>query len=143
LRIDTVTDTAEDQMRVMQFSATRVRLRYAAIAGVAVIVAVLLMTMRPVNETPQPVRAVPTERLSKAEEFAWESPFAAERYRVTLRDDAAVIFSGEISQSPFLPDRALRSLLRPGQKYSWKVESLDATGTVIAESVPIAFVYEP
>ena len=131
-------------MRVMQFSATRVRLRYAAIAGVIVIVAVLWMTMRPVNETPQPVRAVPTERLSKAEEFAWESPFAAARYRVTLRDaDAAVIFAGEVRESPFLPEPALRSQLRPGQKYSWKVESLDATGTVIAESVPIAFVYEP
>jgi hypothetical protein len=128
----------------MQFSATRVRLRYAAIAGAVVIVAVLWMTMRPVNETPQPARAVPTERLSKAEEFAWESPFAAPRYRVTLRDaEAAVIFAGEVSQSPFLPDRARRSQLKPGQKYSWKVESLDATGTVIAESVPITFVYEP
>ena len=130
-------------MRVMQFSATRVRLRYAAIAGVVVIVAVLWMTMRPVNETPQPARAVATERLSKAEEFAWESPFAAPRYRVTLRDDAAMIFSGEVSGSPFLPDRALRSQLKPGQKYSWKVESLDAAGSVIAESVPMTFIYEP
>lgn len=131
-------------MRVMQFSATRVRLRYAAIAGIVVIVAVLWMTMRPVNETPQPVRAVPTEGLSKVEEFAWQSPFAAARYRVTLRDSAeAVVFTGEVSGSPFRPDHALRSQLRPGQKYSWKVESLDATGTVIAQSVPMTFLYEP
>ena len=131
-------------MRVMQFSATRVRLRYAAIAGVVVVVAVLWMTMRPVNETPQPVRAVPTERLSKAEEFAWQSPLAAARYRVTLRDsDGAAVFTGEVSASPFLPDRALRSQLRPGQKYSWQVESLDAAGKVIAQSVPITFLYEP
>ena len=131
-------------MRVMQFSATRVRLRYAASAGVVVIVAVLWMTMRPVNQTPQPTRAVPTERLSKAEEFAWQSPFAAARYRVTLRDaDAAVIFTADVRESPFLPDAVLRSQLKPGQKYSWKVESLDATGMVIAESVPISFLYEP
>ena len=131
-------------MRVMQFSATRVRLRYAAIAGVVVVVAVLWMTMRPVNETPRPVRAVPSERLSKAEEFAWESPFAAARYRVTLRDaDAAVVFTGEVSESPFVPDAALKSQLRRGQRYSWQVQSLDATGTVVAQSVPITFVYEP
>jgi len=131
-------------MRVMQFSATRVRLRYAAIAGVVVVVAMLWMTMRPVNETPQPVRAVPTERLSKAEEFAWESPFAALRYRVTLRDSAdAVVFTGEVSGSPFLPGRALRSQLRPGQKYSWQVESLDAAGAVLAQSVPITFLFQP
>ena len=131
-------------MRVMQFSATRVRLRYAVIAGAVVIIAVLWMTMRPVNETPRPVRAVPTERMSKAEEFAWESPLAAARFRVTLRDaDAAVMFSGEVRESPFVPDPTLRSQLRAGQKYSWKVESLDAKGTVIAESVPITFVYEP
>ena len=128
----------------MQFSATRVRLRYATIAGLVVVVAVLWMTMRPVNETPQPVRAVPTEGLSKAEEFSWESPLAAARYRVTLRDSAdAVVFTGEVNGSPFLPDQALRSQLRPGQKYSWRVESLDATGTVIAQSVPITFLYEP
>lgn len=131
-------------MRVMQFSATRVRLRYAAIAGVIVVIAVLWMTMRPVNETPQPVRAVPNERLSKAEEFAWESPFAAARYRVTLRDSAGtVVYTGEVSESPFLPDRNLRSQLRTGDKYSWEVVSLNADGTVIAQSVPITFLYEP
>ena len=131
-------------MRVMQFSATRVRLRYAAIAGVIVVVAVLWMTMRPVNETPQPVRAVPGERLSKAEELAWEGPFAAARYRVTLRDSAgAVVYTGEVNESPFRPDQNLRSQLRAGQKYSWEVASLDAAGTVIAQSVPIAFLYEP
>ena len=131
-------------MRVMQFSATRVRLRYAAIAGFIVIVAVLWMTMRPVNETPQPVRAVRTERLSKGEEFAWESAFAAARYRVTLLDAAAaVVFTGEVRESPFFPDRALRSQLIAGQNYSWKVESLDGTGAVIAESVPITFLYQP
>ena len=131
-------------MRVMQFSATRVRLRYAAIAGVIVVMAVLWMTMRPVNEPPQPVRAVPSERLSKAEEFAWESPLAAARYRVTLRDSAgAVVYTGEVSESPFLPDKNLRSQLRSGAKYSWQVASLDAAGTVIAQSVPITFVYEP
>jgi len=131
-------------MRVMQFSATRVRLRYAAIAGVIVVIAVLWMTMRPVNETPQPVRAVPNERLSKAEEFAWESPFAAARYRVTLRDSAGtVVYTGEVSESPFLPDRNLRAQLRTGDKYSWEVASLNADGTVIAQSVPITFLYEP
>ena len=131
-------------MRVMQLSATRVRLRYAAVAGMIVVLAVLWMTMRPVNETPQLVRVVPTERLSAAEEFAWESPFQAARYRVTLRDsNNGLIFTGEVRQSPFLSDRALQSQLRPGQRYSWKVESLDATGTVIAQSVPVTFVYKP
>ena len=105
-------------MRVMQFSATRVRLRYSAIAGVIVVVAVLWMTMRPVNETPQPVRAVPGERLSTAEELAWEGPLAAARYRVTLRDIPPVRWStpAEVSESPFRPDRNLRSQPRAGEQ---------------------------
>ena len=130
-------------MRVMQFSATRVRLRYAVIASVVVVVAVLWMTMRPVNQTPQPVRAVPTDRLSTPKNSSGEPVLGGALSR-TLRDSAdAVVFTREVSGSPFLPEPAIRSQLTPGQKYSWKVESLDATGTVIAQSVPITFLYQP
>ena len=133
-------------MRVMQFSATRVRLRYAAIAGVVVVVAVLWMTMRPVNETPQPVRAVPNERLSKAEEFAWEGPFAAARYRCYQprhsAGDGCLHRGGERIALPARIGTCDHSG-GPVRRYSWEGGSLDANGKVIAQSVPITFLYEP
>jgi hypothetical protein len=131
-------------MRVMQFSATRVRLRYAAVAGIVVVLAVLWMTMPTVNETRQPPRASASAVPGTAGEFKWESPFQAARYRITLRDSQDVlIFTGEASGSPFRPDAALRGQLKVGETYSWKVESLDASGAVIAQSVPASFRYQP
>ena len=80
--------------------------------------------------------------LGTADEFEWESPLQAARYRVTLRDSKDVlIFTGETSGSPFRPDAALKSQLRTGETYTWKVESLDASGSVIAQSVPVTFRY--
>ena len=131
-------------MRVMQFSATRVRMRYAAGAGVIVVLAVLWMTMPTVNETRKSPRAVAAGATGTADEFKWESPLQAARYRITLRDSKdALMFSAETSGSPFRPDAALKSQLRTGETYTWKVESLDAAGSVIAESVPVAFRYQP
>ena len=131
-------------MRVMQLSATRVRMRYAVGVGAVVVLAVLWMTMPTVNETRKAPRAVASGETSTADEFKWESPFQAARYRITLRDAKdAVLFSGETGGSPFRPDAAIKSQLRTGETYTWKVESLDAAGSVIAESVPVSFRYRP
>lgn len=131
-------------MRVMQLSATRVRLRYAAIAGVVVVLAVLWITMPTVNETRKPPRAVASGVPGTADEFKWESPFQAARYRITLRDSHDVlVFTGEASESPFRPDAAFRGQLKAGETYTWTVESLDASGAVIAQSVPASFRYQP
>jgi hypothetical protein len=131
-------------MRVMQFSATRVRLRYAVAASVVVVLAALWLTAPTVNETRKPPRAVASDRPGTADEFKWESPYQAARYRITLRDAKdALIFTAETTGSPFRPDATLKSQLRRGEAYTWKVESLDASGSVIAQSLPVTFVYQP
>ena len=119
-------------------------MRYAAGAGVVVVLAVLWITMPTVNETRKSPRAVASGVTGTADEFKWESPLQAARYRITLRDSTdALIFTGETDRSPFRPNATIKSQLRTGQTYSWKVESLDASGAVIAESVPATFRYQP
>lgn len=111
----------------------------------AVVLAVVWISTPTVNQTRnQSVRAMPSERPGTAEDFRWESPFQAARYRVTLRDAKDVLMvTGEVSASPFRPEAALRSQLVIGETYSWKVESLDSSGAVIAQSVPATFRYQP
>jgi hypothetical protein len=144
MSIDKLCYAAEDEMRVMQFSAIGVRARYAAVAGVVVVLAALWITMPTVNETPKSPQAVASGVAGTAGEFKWESPLQAARYRITLRDSKDVlIFTGETGGSPFRPDAALKSKLRTGETYTWKVESLDASGSVIAQSMPVTFRYQP
>lgn len=131
-------------MRIFQMSAIRLRARYAFAAGVIVVLAALWITRPTVNETRKSPRAIASGVTGTADEFKWESPFQAARYRISLRDSNDVlVFAGEASGSPFRPDPALKAKLRSGETYTWQVESLDASGAVIARSVPVTFRYQP
>jgi hypothetical protein len=55
---------------------------------------------------------------------------------------AVMAVDRRVIQSPFRPDEALRAQLKVAEKYSWKVESIDAAGTVIAQSVPVTFEFQ-
>ena len=118
------------------------------LAGAAAVMALVFWITTPtVNQTR---RAIPTMSTGTsggsgtAQEFRWESPFQAPRYRVSVRDAKGVLmFSGEATEPPFRPNETMRSQLVAGESYTWKVESLDHTGATIAESVPVTFRYQP
>lgn len=115
------------------------------VGGAAVMVGIVWLATPTVNESRRPplletARAQP----GTAEEFRWESPFPAARYRFTIRDaKGGLIFTRELSAPAFRPDPIVRSQLVAGESYTWKVESVDASGATIAESVPVTFRYQP
>jgi len=115
------------------------------LAGAAAVVMLVFWATTPtVNQR----RAIPTmvagDSPGNADEFRWESPFVAARYRVTLRDTKGVlVFSGETSAAPFRPSAEQKSPLSAGEPYTWKVEAFDASGSLIAESAPVTFVFRP
>ena len=115
------------------------------LAGVAAVVFLVIWVTTPtVNQTRKAPTLVTSEGPGTAEAFGWETPVKASKYRVTVRDDKGVLmFSGETTAPPFRPDASMRSQLQRGQSYTWKVESLDASGTVIGESLPATFRYQP
>jgi hypothetical protein len=115
------------------------------VGGAVVMVAIVWLATPTVNQSYRPplletARAQP----GTAEEFRWESPFQAARYRFTIRDaKGGLIFTGEVSAPPFRPDPVMRSQLSAGESYTWKVESLDRAAATIAESLPVTFRYQP
>ena len=115
------------------------------LGGAAVMLAVVWVATPTVNQSRRPplletARAGP----GTAQEFRWESPLQAARYRVSVRDAKGVlIFSGDTTASPFHPNETMRSQLVAGGAYTWKVESVDTAGVTIAESVPVTFRYQP
>jgi predicted anti-sigma-YlaC factor YlaD len=77
-------------------------------------------------------------------EFRWDSPFAAARYRLAVRDaSGTVVFSGETTASSMNIDATARPRFATMVEYSWTVSALDASGEVIAESKPRTFTYQP
>jgi hypothetical protein len=119
--------------------------RFVRLAGVAAVVFLVIWVTTPtVNQTRKPPSLITSEGPGAAEEFRWETPSPASRYRVTVRDAAGlVVISGETNAPRFRTDAAMRSRLKPGEQYTWTVESLDANGVSIGESVPATFRYRP
>jgi predicted anti-sigma-YlaC factor YlaD len=77
-------------------------------------------------------------------EFKWESPFAASKYRLVIRDAAGTqVFSGETTEAGLSIDATARARFATMVDYSWTVSALDAMGEVIAESKPRSFTYQP
>lgn len=115
------------------------------LAGAAAVVFLVIWATTPtVNQTRKAPTLVTSEGPGTAEEFSWETPVKASKYRVTVRDDNGVlVISGETTAPPFRTDASMRSQLQRGRSYTWKVESLDANGTVIGESLPATFRYQP
>jgi len=115
------------------------------LAGAAAVVFLVIWATTPtVNQTRKAPTLATSEGPGTAEAFSWETPVKTSKYRVTVRDDKGVLmFSGETTAPPFRPDATMHSQLRRGQSYSWKVESIDANGTVVGESLPATFRYRP
>lgn len=114
-------------------------------AGAAVVVVLVFWaSTSTVNQTRRPPTVAASAGPGAAEEFTWETPFASARYRITVRDvNGELVLTGEATAPPFRTDRSMRSRLRRGESYVWTVESLDATGTVIGQSLPVTFRYQP
>lgn len=120
------------------------------LAGAAMLVfAVVWLTTSREGNQDQPVRSAELLALSpagttSAVDLRWESPFAAARYRVVVRDAAgAVVFRGETSASSLVVDQSARAQMATMVEYTWTVSALDAAGEVIAESKPVTFRYQP
>ena len=111
------------------------------LAGAAAVVLPVVWAATPtVNQTRKAPTMSTAEGPGTAEEFTWETPFKAARYRVTVRNAAGVLmFAGETTAPPFRTDPSMRGKLNAGEEYTWKVESLDAGGAVIGESLPATF----
>lgn len=78
----------------------------------------------------------PVGRVGAVSEFRWASPFAAARYRLTIRDAAdAIVLTLETPAERVTLDESQRARLAPGS-YRWSVDALDASGAVIASSRP-------
>ena len=114
-------------------------------AGAAAVVYLVIWVATPtVNQSRQPPTLATSEGPGSAEEFSWETPLNASRYRVSVRDaNGLLMFSGETTAPPFRSDASMRSQMKPGESYTWKVESIDAAGGVIGESLPVSFRYRP
>jgi hypothetical protein len=114
------------------------------LGGATVMLAVVWAATPTVNQTWKPPTLATGEGGGTAQEFRWESPFQAARYRFTIRDVKGVaIFAGEVSAPPFRPDAALRSQLVARESYTWTVESLDSAGVTIGETMPVTLRYRP
>jgi hypothetical protein len=82
----------------------------------------------------------PVGRVAPPTAFRWTSPIAAGRFRLTVRDEAGAVVHE--STSP-LEQAAVPPGLRPGARYSWTVEALDAAGEVLARSSSQTFMVVP
>lgn len=118
---------------------------WARLAGAAAVVVVVIWAATPtVNQRRSLPLMASGEGAGAAREFTWETPFSASRYRISVRDaNGKLMFSAQTPAPPFHPDEAMRSTLTPGETYTWKVESLDSSGTIIGESLPVTFRYQP
>ena len=114
-------------------------------AGVVGIVFLVIWATTPtVNQTRKVPTMLASEGPGAAEQFSWETPYYAPRYRVSVHDARGVLmFSGVTTAPPFRTDAAMRAHLTAGETYTWRVESLDTRGGVIGGSLPITFRYRP
>ena len=117
-------------------------------AAAAAALAVALLVPReapPVRDSPLEVRGstlqplAPVGDVTSVTEFKWASPFAAARYRVSVKDAAGktvLSLESAAERVPLAPDAAQR--LSAG-RHTWAVEALDASGRVIGTSPPRSF----
>ena len=93
---------------------------------------------------PAAVRAVTPVGSTSSLEFRWEFEQTASRYRLVISDaGGTVVFSGE-SMGPWMNiEETARSRFATMVDYSWTVAALNADGSVIAESKPGTFTYQP
>lgn len=88
----------------------------------------------------RPQALAPAGETSGAIEFRWASPSAADRYAVEVKDAAGQrIFYRETRDVRLAGDAVLDAALQPGQRYTWTVTALEATGEPISQSPPREF----
>lgn len=93
---------------------------------------------------PLEVRAVAPMGATSSLEFRWEFEITASRYRLVIRDaGGTVVFSGESPGRSMNIDETARSRFATMVDYSWTVAALNSDGSVIAESKPSTFTYQP
>jgi hypothetical protein len=131
-------------------AARRTRTMWIGLSGLAAAaVVVMAVWLRPAPVAPPAdtteirsteLQAIaPVGRVSAVSEFRWASPFAAARYRLTIRDSAdAVVLTLEMPAERVTLTEDQRARLAPGS-YRWLVDAVDASGAVIASSRPAAF----
>lgn len=88
-----------------------------------------------------PVAVSPNGMVAEARVLRWGAVVGADRYRITLFDQASqVVFSAEVDDTALvLPDSAV---VAPGQPYAWMVEARTGWGRWIA-SAPVTFTVAP
>ena len=85
-----------------------------------------LQTMAPIGATEQ------------LREFSWQSPIAADRYRLVVRQGGNVVWQTETTATRVAPPPS-GTIVRDVQ-YEWQVEALDREGNVRMTSPPQSFV---
>ncbi len=88
-----------------------------------------------------PVAVSPSGMVAKVRVLRWGAVLGADRYRITLFDQASrVVFAAEVDDTALvLPDSAV---VTPGQPYAWMVEARTGWGRWIA-SAPVTFTLAP
>lgn len=120
----------------------------AAVAAGLVVAALWFATPRPpdggeVVRNSELIALSPSGATSSLE-FKWQSPLAAAKYRLVIRDaGGTVVFSGDTTALSINIDTTARSRFATMVDYSWTVSGLDASGEVIAESSARSFTYQP
>ena len=120
-----------------------------AVAAAVVVLALLVPRQPPLVERPAGVRSTelaaeaPVGEVRAAGAFKWSSPFAAARYRLVVRDaTGATVFTGSAAAEQLTLPAETAARLTPG-RYTWAVEAIDASGSVIAASQLQSFTIVP
>lgn len=85
----------------------------------------------------RPVEPVGEARLPLT--FHWSSPVDAASYRLEVSDATHVVYSGTTPGETLAAPPALVSRLTPGERYTWRIVALDASGEPLAESPSASF----
>lgn len=116
----------------------------AATLAMAVLVPMQFQTLSAPGTLPAGVArsgltvVAPIGRVAAVSGFEWLSPIQAARYRVTVFRGVAAVHSGETTETR-LPVPPTLTLDR-GVEYIWRVDALDAGGSVRLASPPFRFV---
>jgi hypothetical protein len=139
-----------DAANARGFSWRPVWIALPAAAAAALAVVLLRIPGRPLptalpSASPIEIRGsqlqplAPLGDVASVNEFRWSSPFAAPRYRVSVKDAAGTtVFSGEsVGERLALPAEAAQRLA--AGRHTWTVEALDASGRVMSASPARSF----